>query len=107
MSQPVEKPKRQRPPRTDKIRKQDAERQLAATERKRQRAEALGAREIKGEIYKAQADALDKIAGLAGCEEHFEVIANLIMRAAELADRDPKAFEALTSHNKLPEVWHG
>lgn len=99
--------KRPRPPRTDKIRAQDAARQLAATERRKQRAEELGARPIKGEIYKATSEALARIAELAGCEEEIEVIANLIARANELAERDYHAFAALTSHNPLPEVWHG
>lgn len=101
------KPKRARPPRDDRTRKQDRERQAAATERKKKRAEELGAREIKGEIYKATSDALQRIAALAGCEEEIEVIANLIARADELASRDPHAFAVLTSHNPLPEVWHG
>lgn len=99
--------KRSRPPRTDKIRAQDAARQRALDERRKQRAEELGARQIKGEIYKATSEALARIAELAGCEEEIEVVANLIARANELAERDPHAFAALTSHNPLPEVWHG
>lgn len=94
-------------PRTDKIRAQDAARQREASERKALRAAELGARSIKGEIYKATSDALVRIAELAGCEEEIEVIANLIARANELAERDPHAFAALTSHKNLPEVWHG
>lgn len=96
-----------RPPRTDKIRAQDAARQRALEDRRKQRAEELGARQIKGEIYKATSEALARIAELAGCEEEIEVVANLIARANELAERDPHAFAALTSHNPLPEVWHG
>lgn len=101
-----EKSKRKRPPRTDKIRAQDRERQRAAEDRKRQRAQELGMRELKGEIYKATTERLEALVAKTGAEE-IEVVVNLLHRAFELMERDPVAFEAMTSHNPLPEVWHG
>lgn len=98
--------KRQRPPRTDKIRDQDRKRQQAAEERKRERAKELGMREFKGEIYKGTSERLEAIVAKTGAEE-IEVVVNLLHRAFELMERDPAAFEALTSHKPLPEVWHG
>lgn len=102
----TDKPARKRPPRNDKIREQDRKRQQAAEERKRERAKELGARELKGEIYKATSERLDAIVAKTGAEE-IEVVVNLLHRAFELMERDPAAFEALTSHKPLPEVWHG
>ena len=101
-----QKTKRKRGPRTDKVREQDRKRQQAAEERKRERAKELGARDLKGEIYKATSERLDAIVAKTGAEE-IEVVVNLLHRAFELMERDPAAFEALTSHNPLPEVWHG
>jgi hypothetical protein len=34
-------------------------------------------------------------------------VANMISRMRELMCRDSHAFEVLTSHKPLPEVWHG
>lgn len=101
----TDKQARKRPPRTDKIREQDRKRQQAAEERKRERAKELGMRELKGEIYKATSERLEAIVAKTGAEE-IEVVVNLLHRAFELMERDPVAFEALTSHNPLPEVWH-
>lgn len=97
--------KRKRPERNEKIREQDRKRQQAAEERKRDRATALGMRELKGEIYKGTSDRLEAIVAKTGAEE-IEVVVNLLHRAFELMERDPRAFEALTSHKPLPEVWH-
>ncbi|MGF6672109.1 hypothetical protein [Pseudomonas monsensis] len=101
-----QKPKRKRPPRTDKVRQQDRMRQQAAEDRKRERAKELGMRQFKGEIYKATSERLEAIVAKTGAEE-IEVVVNLLHRAFELMERDPAAFEALTSHKPLPEVWHG
>lgn len=98
--------KRKRPVRTDKIREQDRKRQQAAEDRKRERAIELGMRELKGEIYKGTSDRLEAIVAKTGAEE-IEVVVNLLHRAFELIERDPRAFDALTSHKPLPEVWHG
>lgn len=98
--------KRQRPPRTDKIREQDRRRQQAAEERKRQRAEQLGARMLKGEIYGATSAQLATMLEETGCEE-MEFITNAIHRLFELRERDPVAFSSLTSFKSLPEVWRG
>lgn len=97
--------KRKRPERNEKIREQDRKRQQAAEERKRDRAKALGMRELKGEIYKATTERLDALVAKTGAEE-IEVVVNLLHRAFELMERDPRAFEAMTSHKPLPEVWH-
>ena len=101
-----QKEKRPRPPRTDKVRELDRKRQQAAEVRKRERAEKLGMREFKGEIYRATTERLEAIVAKTGAEE-IEVVVNLLHRAFELMERDPAAFEALTSHKPLPEVWHG
>lgn len=101
-----EKKKKKRPPRTELIRAQDRDRQAAATERKKKAAEALGMRELKGPIYKMTAERLAAILEATGCEE-IEVVVNLIHRAYELRERDSHAFQCLTSHEPLPEVWHG
>lgn len=98
--------KRKRPPRTDQIREQDRKRQQAAEERKRQRAEKLGARVLKGEIYGATSSELATMREETGTEE-MEFISNAIHRLFELRQRDPVAFAAMTDHNPLPEVWHG
>lgn len=98
---------RKRQPRDDKVRAQDAARQREATKRKKEREARLGARTIKGEIYRATSEALERIAAAAGCEEEIEVLANAAMRLDELRQRDPHAFACLTSHENLPEVWHG
>lgn len=98
--------KRKRPPRTDKVREQDRKRQQAAEERKRKRAEELGARMLKGEIYGATSDRLATMLEETGSEE-MEFITNAIHRLFELRQRDPVAFAALADHNPLPEVWHG
>lgn len=100
------KKKKVRPPRTELIRAQDRDRQKAATERKRLAAEALGMREFKGPIYQMTSDRLAAILAETGCEE-IEAVVNLIHRAYELRERDSHAFKCLTSHEPLPEVWHG
>lgn len=100
------KKKKVRPPRTELIRAQDRDRQKAATERKRLAAEALGMRELKGPIYQMTSDRLAAILAETGCEE-IEAVVNLIHRAYELRERDSHAFQCLTSHEPLPEVWHG
>lgn len=101
-----ESKKRARPPRNDKIRAQDARRQADASKRKKEREEALGMRVFSGEIYRKTDEDLAKLLAATGCEE-MEVVANMISRVLELKSRDPHAFEVLTSHKPLPEVWHG
>ena len=95
---------RKRPPRTDKIREQDRKRQKAAEDRKRERAEALGARILKGEIYGATSAQLATMLEETGCEE-MEFITNAIHRLFELRQVDAVAFDSLTSFKPLPEVW--
>jgi hypothetical protein len=101
-----EKKKRVRPPRTALIRAQDAMRQSEATKRKKEREEKLGMRVLSGEIYRKTDEDLAALLAATGCEE-IEVVANMISRMAELMRRDSHAFEVLTSHKPLPEVWHG
>jgi hypothetical protein len=98
--------KRVRPVRTDKIRQQDAKRQAEATKRKQEREKALGMRVFSGEIYRKTDEDLAALVAATGCEE-IEVVANMISRLRELQSRDPHAFDVLTSHKPLPEVWHG
>ena len=100
------KAKRQRPERTDAIREQDRKRQQSAAQRKKDRAERLGARSLKGELYGATASQFDAICQKADAEG-MELITNAIHRLFELHQRDPVAFAAMTSHETLPEVWHG
>jgi hypothetical protein len=100
------KAKRKRPERTDAIREQDRKRQKAASERKAKRAKQLGARSFKGELYGATANEFDVICKEADAEQ-MELITNTIHRLFELRQRDPIAFAAMTSHEALPEVWHG
>ena len=102
----TEKKKKVRPPRTDRFRAQDRARQEAATQRKKEAAEALGMRDLKGPIYKMTDERLAVLLAETGCEE-IEVVVNLIHRAYELRERDSHAFECMTSHQPLPEVWHG
>lgn len=101
-----ESKKRARPARTDKIRAQDARRQAEASKRKKEREEALGMRVLSGEIYRKTDEDLAALLAATGCEE-MEVVANMISRMLELKSRDSHAFEVLTSHKPLPEVWHG
>ena len=101
-----EKKKRVRPPRNDLIRAQDRDRQADATRRKKEREEALGMRVLKGEIYRKTDEDLAALIAATGCEE-IEVVANMISRMRELMCRDSHAFAVLTSHEPLPEVWHG
>lgn len=98
--------KRVRPPRTALIRAQDAQRQADATKRKKEREEKLGMRIFSGEIYRKTDEDLAALLAATGCEE-MEVVANMISRMLELKGRDSHAFEILTSHKPLPEVWHG
>lgn len=109
MTDPIsvtEKKRRVRPVRTDKIRAQDAKRQREASERKQEREKALGMRVFSGEIYRKTDEDLAKLLAATGCEE-MEVVANMISRVLELQSRDSHAFDVLTSHKPLPEVWHG
>jgi hypothetical protein len=102
----AEKKKRVRPERTALIRAQDAARQAEATKRKKEREQKLGMRVLSGEIYRKTDEDLAALLAATGCEE-IEVVANMISRMRELMCRDSHAFEVLTSHKPLPEVWHG
>lgn len=102
----TQKKKRVRPERNALIRAQDAARQAEATKRKKEREEKLGMRVLKGEIYRKTDEDLAAILAVSGCEE-IEIVANMISRMRELMCRDSHAFAVLTSHEPLPEVWHG
>ena len=102
----AQRKKRVRPPRNDLIRAQDRDRQTEATKRKKEREEKLGMRVLKGEIYRKTDEDLAAILAASGCEE-IEIVANMISRMRELLCRDSHAFAVLTSHEPLPEVWHG
>ena len=77
----------------ERTRRLARERKQKQRERQKAHKQAVGAQELRFEIYRGTAEALDRIAAAGGFEEKAEVLTLLIHSADTLLKRDPSQFK--------------